>query len=267
MSQSARFLDKWKARRRTAPGRLDVIPAVESRELGNRRDILVYLPASYEKNDKPYPVLYMHDGQNLFDPETAFAGEWGVDRAIARAPRKARRALIVGIPNRGAERLDEYSPFIDPMRGGGRGDAYLDFIINTLKPIIDDRYRTQSDAEATGIVGSSMGGLLSLYAFFRQPAHFGFAGALSPSLWYADSAIFGWIEQTPFVPGRIYLDTGTREGPRTLAYARAMYALLEEKGYVRGRNLQWVEDEGGVHNEAAWGRRFKKALPFLLGVK
>ena len=267
MPISRSFISKWMTRRRSPPGTLDVIPDVYSPELDNSRDIFVYRPASYDKSGGSYPVIYMHDGQNLFDPETAFAGEWGVDRAIAHAPRKARRALIVGIPNRGAERLEEYSPFIDPMRGGGRGDAYLDFIINTLKPMIDERYRTLPDPSSTGIVGSSMGGLLSLYAFFTQPSHFGFAGALSPSLWYADAAIFDWVQAAPFVPGRIYLDTGTREGPRTLSFARAMYALLEEKGYVRGRNLQWVEDEGGVHNEAAWGRRFKKALPFLLGVK
>jgi predicted alpha/beta superfamily hydrolase len=111
-----------------------------------------------------------------------------------------------------------------------------------------------------------MGGLISLYGFFRQPAAFGFAGAMSPSLWYANAAIFDWVECAAQVPGRIYLDTGTREGERTLANARAMYALLEQKGYRRGKELLWVEDEGGMHNEAAWGRRFKKALPFLLGV-
>ena len=267
MPISRSFLTKWVNRRRSPPGTLDVIPDVYSPELDNSREIVVYRPASYDKGTSRYPVIYMHDGQNLFDPETSFAGEWGVDRAIAHAPRKARRALVVGIPNRGAERLDEYSPFIDAQRGGGKGDAYVDFIVNTIKPMIDDRYRTIPDAESTGIVGSSMGGLLSLYAFFRQPAHFGFVGALSPSLWYAEAAIFGWVENAPFVPGRIYLDTGTREGPRTLSNARAMYALLEEKGYRRGRDLQWVEDHGGLHNEAAWGRRFKKALPFLLGVQ
>jgi glycogen operon protein len=267
MPVSRGFLQKWIARRRAAPGSLDVLHDVYSPELDNARDIYVYRPAAYDKGTSQYPVIYMHDGQNLFDPETAFAGEWGVDRAIAHAPRKARRALVVGIANRGPDRLDEYSPFIDPTRGGGRGDAYIDFILKTLKPTIDERYRTRADAASTGIVGSSMGGLLSLYAFFRQPTQFGFVGALSPSLWYADAAIFEWLEKAAFVPGRIYLDSGTREGTRTLANARAMCALLEEKGYQRGRDLLWVEDHGGVHNEAAWGRRFKKALPFLLGVK
>lgn len=267
MPISRSFLSKWMTRRRSPPGALDVIPEVYSPELDNRRDIVVYRPASYAKGTSRYPVIYMHDGQNLFDPETAFAGEWGVDRAMAHAPRKARRALIVGIPNRGVERLDEYSPFVDAARGGGRGDAYLDFIISTVKPLIDERYRTLSEREGTGIVGSSLGGLLSLYAFFRQPTQFGFAGALSPALWFGQEAIFDWVKSAPFVQGRIYLDVGTREGPRTLAHARAMRDLLVEKGYRRGSTLKWVEDAGGMHNEAAWGRRFKKALPFLLGVQ
>ena len=267
MPISRSFLAKWIGRRRAPPGELDVIPNVYSPQLDNARDIMVYRPASYKGGTGRYPVIYMHDGQNLFDPETAFAGEWGVDRAIAHAPRKARRALIVAIPNRGAERLDEYSPFIDPQRGGGRGEAYLEFVINTIKPMIDDRYRTLSDVEHTGMVGSSMGALLSLYAFFSMPAQFGFIGALSPALWFAHGAIFEWVRAAPFVPGRIYLDVGTREGPRTLHHAREMRELLETKGYKRGRDLKWVEEIGGMHNEAAWGRRFKKALPFLLGVQ
>lgn len=267
MPISRSFLSKWVTRRRSPPGTLDVIPDVFSPELDNSRDIFVYRPASYDKSTGRYPVIYMHDGQNLFDPETAFAGEWGVDRAIAHAPRKARRALVVGIPNRGAERIDEYSPFVDPMRGGGRGDAYVDFIVRTVKPLIDDRYRTLSEPATTGIVGSSLGGLVSLYAFFRAPAQFGFVGALSPALWFGQEAIFDWVKDATFVPGRIYLDVGTREGPRTLAHGRAMRDLLVAKGYKRGSTLKWVEDVGGMHNEAAWGRRFKKALPFLLGVR
>ncbi len=267
MPISRSFISKWMTRRRSPPGALDVIPGVHSPELDNTRDIYVYRPASYAKGTSRYPVIYMHDGQNLFDPQTAFAGEWGVDRAIAHAPRRARRALIVGIPNRGVERLDEYSPFVDPNRGGGRGDAYIDFILNTVKPLIDDRYRTLPDPASTGIVGSSLGALLSLYAFFREPARFGFVGALSPALWFGNDAIFDFVKDALLVPGRIYLDVGTREGQRTLQQARAMRDLLVEIGYKRGSTLKWVEDVGGMHNEAAWGRRFKRALPFLLGVK
>jgi predicted alpha/beta superfamily hydrolase len=251
-------------RKRSPPGKLDVIRDVYSPELENRRDILVYLPSSYAKSAKPLPVIYMHDGQNLFDPTTSFAGEWGVDQAMARAPRKGRRGIVVGVPNMGLDRMKEYSPFNDPRHGGGAGDAYVDFLVNTLKPMIDARYRTRPEREATGIIGSSLGGLISLYAFFRAPAQFGFAGVLSPALWFADGGIFPYVEGAANVRGRVYLDVGTREGEGTLTSARAMRDLLERKGYRSGKDLCWVEDRGGMHNEAAWGRRLRKALPFLL---
>ncbi|MEO6445971.1 MAG: alpha/beta hydrolase-fold protein [Gemmatimonadaceae bacterium] len=235
-----------------------------SPELGNRRDILVYLPASYGKTDRAYPVLYMHDGQNLFDPTTSFAGEWGVDQAMARAPRKGRRAIVVGIPNMGVDRMREYSPFVDPVNGGGRGDAYLEFLLKTVKPMIDANYRTLPDVEHTGIAGSSLGGLISLYAFFREPQAFGFAAVMSPALWFAERAIFRAVERAPYVGGRLYLDVGMREGEVTLSNARAMRDLLLSKGYELGKSLSWVQDAKGMHNEAAWGRRIRKALPFLL---
>jgi predicted alpha/beta superfamily hydrolase len=265
VSYSVRFLEKWKARRRLAPGRLEVIPAVECPELGNRRDVLIYLPSSYEKSDKPYPVIYMHDGQNLFDPTTSFAGEWGVDTAMAKAPRKGRRAIVVGIPNAGIDRIREYSPFVDKRIGGGLGDCYLDWLENRVMPLIDSRFRTIQQPEGRGIVGSSLGALISLYAFFRQPAKYGFVGAMSPALWFAEGDIFRFIESAGYVRGRVYLDVGTKEGDGTLANARQMRDLLITKGYTRGRDLMWVEDKGGMHNEAAWGRRLRTALPFLLG--
>jgi predicted alpha/beta superfamily hydrolase len=264
MPQSAQFLMKWMARRRTPPGVLEVWPNFYSPELGNHRDVLIYLPTSYARSDKPYPVIYMHDGQNLFDPTTSFAGEWGVDQALARAPRKGRRAIVVGIPNMGVDRVREYSPFVDERNGGGLGDVYVSFLLETLKPAIDQHYRTLPAPEHTGIVGSSLGALVSLYAFFRQPASFGFVGALSPALWFAGGAIFPFVREAPYVRGRIYLDVGAREGAGTLANARMMRDLLVEKGYELGKDLQWVEDRGGMHNEAAWGRRLRAALPFLL---
>jgi predicted alpha/beta superfamily hydrolase len=265
MDLGARFLEKWKARRRSAPGRLEVIEQVESRELGNRRDILVYLPSSYDRSDQRYPVVYMHDGQNLFDPATSFAGEWGVDTALARAARKGRRAIVVGIPNAGIDRIREYSPFVDERNGGGLGDVYLAWVHDTVRPLVDQRFRTRPDASGTGMVGSSLGGLISLYAFFRHPGRYGFVGALSPALWFAGGEIFRFVESAPYVRGRVYLDVGTREGEGTLANAREMRDLLLARGYQKGRDLMWVEDKGGMHNEAAWGRRLRTALPFLVG--
>ncbi len=265
MSQHEQFLEKWRARRRTAPGRLEVIPGLYSPELGNRRDILVYLPTSYDRNEQRYPVLYMHDGQNLFDPATSFAGEWGVDTAIAKAPRKGRKVIVVGVPNAGIDRIREYSPFADPRHGGGEGDAYLAFLHDTVKPMVDSRFRTDPSEEATGIAGSSLGGLISLYGFFRHPGRYGFAGVLSPALWFGGGAIFPFVASAPYVRGRIYLDVGAREGEGTLANAREMRDLLIANGYRRSRDLMWVEDSAGMHNEAAWGRRLRTALPFLLG--
>jgi len=264
MHVSSNFLRKWASRRRTPPGTLEVIPDVYSPELGNRRDILVYLPTSYARTDRPYPVIYMHDGQNLFDPTTSFAGEWGVDQAMARSPRKGRRAIVVGIPNMGVDRAKEYSPFVDPRNGGGGGDTYLDYLLRTVKPMIDANYRTLPDREHTGIVGSSLGALISLYAFFRPPHAFGFAGVMSPALWFAEGAIFPYVRHAPPVRGRVYLDVGTREGTGTLINAREMRDILVAKGYAMGRDLSWVEDKHGMHNEAAWGRRMRHALPFLL---
>ncbi|MGQ0765558.1 MAG: alpha/beta hydrolase [Gemmatimonadota bacterium] len=258
------FERKWAERGRTPPGTLEIISNVYSPELGNTRDIVVYTPRSYEKSESPFPVIYMHDGQNLFDPWTSFAGEWGVDLAMARAPKKGRRAIVVGIPNMGIERMREYSPFLDERHGGGAGDAYVDFILDTLKPMIDLRYRTDPSVSATGIMGSSLGALISLYAFFRAPASFGFCGAQSPALWFGGGQIFRNVQEAEYVRGRIYLDVGAREGEGTLLNARNMRDLLLTKGYVAGDGLMWVEDRNGRHNEAAWGRRLRKALPFLL---
>jgi hypothetical protein len=171
-------------------GHVRVLPRVRSPQLRNTRDIQVYLPPSYKASGRHYPVIYMHDGQNLFDPELSFAGEWGVDETMERLAPVGFEGIVVAIPNMGGERAHEYSPWVDPRGGGGKGDAYLDFITDTLKPQIDGRFRTLRDREHTGIVGSSMGGLISLYGFLRAPGVFGFCGAMSPSLWFANRAMF-----------------------------------------------------------------------------
>lgn len=242
------------------------VPAVESTQLGNRRDLLVYTPASYARGDTRYPVIYMQDGQNLFDPATSFAGDWGLKTALAWASRRGLEAIVVGIPNMGSARIDEYTPFMDPKAGGGNGDRYLDYLINTVKPLVDARFRTLPDRAHTGIAGSSLGGLISLYAYFRYPSVFGFAAALSPALWFANAAILDVAEQAPHAPGRgrVYFDVGLREGDAHVSFARRLRDILLAKGYEPGRELRWVEDEEGRHHESAWGKRFRQALPFLL---
>ena len=249
----------------TRSGTLKVVRDVHSPELSNSRDILVHLPTSYTEDQRRYPVIYMHDGQNLFDDATSFAGAWHVDEALEALDCEGLDAIVVGIPNLGPKRIDEYSPFVDAARRGGSGDRYLRFIIQTLKPLIDREFRTLPDRLHTGVVGSSMGGLISLYAFFRHPDVFGFAGAMSPSLWFANGAIFRTIDELQPLPGRVYLDAGTGEGPGLLADVRRLRNRLQGKRYQPGLDLRYVEEEGAGHSEAAWGGRLCDALRFLIG--
>ena len=249
-----RFLLRWHARK----GRLVVLPSVHSPQLDNRRDLYIYVPAAPALGGTGYPVIYMQDGQNLFDPALSFAGTWGVDKALTWASRRGLDAIVVGIPNMADARIAEYNPF------GEAGDRYLDFVTNTVKSIVDAQFPTLPDRRHTGIAGSSMGGLISLYAFFRYSESFGFAAALSPSLWFADGALLDLVARAPRVPGRLYLDVGMREGQQTVALGRRLRDLLLAKGYEGGRDFRWVEDKDGVHHESAWGRRFREALPFLL---
>lgn len=264
MSSLANLLRRRRERTTNPFGEIEHIDGLFSPQLGNYRDILISLPGGHKTGEHRYPVIYMHDGQNLFDPAQSFSGSWNVDVSMAEASLDGFGAIVVGIPNMGADRLAEYSPFEHPELGGGRGDLYLDFLINTVKPLIDDRFLTIPDREHTGIVGSSMGGLISLYAFFRHPEVFGFAGVLSPSLWLTEAATFSYVENAPFNPGKLYLDVGDREGVRHVAKALQLRYILESKGYALGDDLMWVEEEIGRHHEAAWARRFRDALPFLL---
>jgi predicted alpha/beta superfamily hydrolase len=251
----------------TVVGTIKALEQLESPQLGNRRDILVYLPPSYNRTRRRYPVLYMHDGQNLFDRATSFGEEWEVDQTLEAASAEGLEAIVVGIPNLGKERLNEYSPWHDRRHNqGGSGEAYLDFIVHTLKPIIDRDFRTMPGRESTGIAGSSMGGLISLYAFFKHPQVFGFAGVMSPALWFGGGSIYPFVKERPFVPGRIYLDVGTSEGSEELHDVRRLKDILTQKGYRVGRDLLYVVEMGGQHNERAWARRLRRELHFLLGV-
>lgn len=238
---------------------------VRSPQRRSRRDIDVYLPPSYRRGRGRYPVVYMHDGQNLSDPATAFAGTWELPAALASLADRGLEAIVVGIPNLRRERFLEYSPFVDRRHGGGEGETYLEFIASTVKPLVDRRFRTRPDRASTGLFGSSMGGLISLYGFFNRPDVFGFAGAMSPSLWYGARAIVPFVEQAAAPKGRLYLDIGTDEGAATLRDAREMARLLRRKRLGSGRfSLRYLEDRGGRHNEASWRRRLEGALEFLL---
>jgi predicted alpha/beta superfamily hydrolase len=246
-------------------GHMLVLEKVHSPELHNQREIYVYLPPSYDTGEQHYPVLYMHDGQNLFDQATAFSGEWQVDETMEAAAREGLEAIVVGIPNMGGERCDEYSPFVDPkVAGGGCAKPYMQFIVKTLKSLIDRDFRTLPDRAHTGMVGSSMGGLVSVYGLFRHPETFGFIGAMSPSLWIAERSMLEYVGRASGVMGRIYLDIGTGEGKSHVENIRHLRDLLLSQGYVVGRDLMYVEDEGAGHTEAAWARRFRQVLSFFM---
>lgn len=241
----------------TVTGEVLILPDVWSAELQNTRDVLVYLPPSYHRGQKRYPVIYMHDAQNLFDRGTGFAGqEWEVDETMEELSEGGMEAIIVGLTNT-PQRINEYNPFRYARHG--RGEDYLAFIGEAIKPVIDRDFRTLPDRAHTGIMGSSMGGLISLYGFFQRPEVFGFAGVMSPSVWFAGGAIYSFIREKPFIPGKIYLDNGTRENS-----ARKLNATLVEKGYEPGVNLLYVVEQDAEHHEPAWARRLPEALRFLL---
>ncbi|GAC1365022.1 MAG: alpha/beta hydrolase [Herpetosiphon sp.] len=258
----------------TAVGLLREWSGLWSPQLRNQRSIVVALPPDYNMTAQRYPVIYMQDGQNLFDEYTSYSGDWHVDATLLRLAAENLNVIVVGIANAGQQRMAEYSPFNDPRWGPGKGDQYLQFIAQTVKPQIDRDFRTLPQRHHTGILGSSMGGLISLYAFFRRPDLFGFAGALSPSLWFANRAIFRYVRSVPYRPGSLYLDMGGREdngrpvGPaainRHLALARDMSSLLREHGYRPGSDLLYCEDADATHSEEAWANRLPDALRFFL---
>jgi predicted alpha/beta superfamily hydrolase len=249
----------------TVVGQLERLGPLVSEALGNEREVFVWLPTSYAASrDRRYPVIYMQDGQNLFDQATAFGDEWQVDETIERLSALGLEAVVVGIPSVGDSRLAEYSPFEDERHGGGRGDAYLDFVIGTVKPLVDRDFKTRPDRDHTGIMGSSMGGLISLYAFLRHPSVFGFAGAMSPSLWFAGRRILDFAREQPHVPGRLYMDMGTGEGEAHVHHVHELHRILLEQGYRQGSDLFYVEEDDAEHREDAWARRLRTALYFLL---
>jgi predicted alpha/beta superfamily hydrolase len=238
---------------------------MRSPQLRNRRAIDVYLPASYaEDGRRRFPVVYLQDGQNLSDPAAAFGGNtWQLYGALEALARAGLEAIVVGIHNPGNARLGEYSPFPDPRHGGGRGEKYLRFVEDTVKRLIDARYRSSKDRGATIIGGSSMGGLISLYAFFRRPSAFGAAAVMSPSIWFGGRQILQFVEDARYTRGRLYLDCGTEEGAGTLRDARMLARILRAKGSRRDE-LKYIEATGHRHRENDWADRLPDALAFLL---
>lgn len=230
--------------------------------LNRQRRIWIYLPPGYETSQRRYPVLYLHDGQNLFDDYFSFSGEWGIDEALDSLYQVTGKGLIaVGIDNGGESRLPEYSPWKNLKYGGGEGEQYTQFIVQTLKPYIDQHYRTRTSAKHTGMMGSSMGGLISFYAGARYPQVFSRIGIFSPAFWFSDS-VFTFAQQHSFHPkAKILLLAGAHESKEMVPDMQRLYALIAKN---RGRRqLKQIVKEAGKHNEQFWRREFPAAVQWL----
>jgi enterochelin esterase-like enzyme len=240
-----------------------------SRFLRNQRDLIVYLPPGYqEQQQRQFPVLYLHDGQNLFDGATSFIP--GMDWHVGQTADYCIQAglveplIIVGIYNAGKQRLGEYTPTRMPKLGGGRANRYAKFLLEEVRPFLLSNYRVLSGAENTGIGGSSLGGLVSLYLGLRLPHVFGKIAALSPSVWWSQRVILRFADAAPVDPlPRIWLDIGTREGGRIVEDVERFRDILLGKGWRLGRDLHYQRVEGAEHNEAAWAQRVAPFLQFL----
>lgn len=279
-AEVADTIQKWADKKPYLPGKATVTGAVKyhrdfrSRALGNKRTLAVWLPPSYERDAaRRYPVIYLHDGQNLFDKATAFIGEeWGADEAAAAlaAEDPALEAILVGVYNTG-ERLAEYTPHRDAARGGGKGRDYARFLVKEVKPFIDASYRTLPDRRHTSVAGSSLGGVISLYLLLEYPGVFSAAGVLSPSLYWADRALPRLAEKKAHAGKmKIWLSMGTEEGDGSeravaLEDARKLRGLLLGKGFVEKKDLIYVEDQGARHSEKYWAGQVPALLRFLLG--
>jgi predicted alpha/beta superfamily hydrolase len=245
-----------------------------SRFLPTDRDVLVYLPPGYEtEKRRRYPVLYLHDGQNLFDGATSFipGQEWRVDetaQALIHA-RAIEPVIIVGIYNTGKERVEEYTPSADPkFKVGGRADLYGRLIVEELKPFVDSHYRTKPDASDTGLGGSSLGGLVTLYLGLRYPAVFGKLAVISPSVWWDEHRIVREVESLQSKPHtRVWLDMGTDEGANATSDARLLRDALVGKGWHLDEDLKYFEAAGAKHSELAWAERVEPVLRFLFPKK
>lgn len=261
---------------------------VHIEQLGRDRMVRVYLPEDYdEREDKRYAVLYMHDGHNLFFDDTASYGDaWRVQNAVNNIEKQGRDGIIVvGIDcNLNGGRLDEYSPWVNEdlskltpslklKKAGGEGEQYVEFIVKTLKPLIDNKYRTLKDRDNTFIAGSSMGGFISLYAGYKYKEVFSAIGAFSTAIWFKKDKLMEFIKENFKKGTKVYLDSGTKETSDDTRndYFNNLYVedtkdlekFLLELGQD-SKDLKVIIDEGATHCEAAWRRRFPVFLEWIL---
>jgi predicted alpha/beta superfamily hydrolase len=256
---------KRKFRRKKQTGSVGILGNVEyhskvySRHLDKKLDFFIWLPPGYEINSsKRFPVLYMQDGQNLIDPKISYAGnDWQVDETVTRLIKeyKIKEIVVVGIYNT-SDRLEEYSD-------SEKGEKYLKFIVEELKPFVDTKYRTLPDNRNTAIMGSSMGGLISFIAAWKHPEVFSMAGCMSSSFYYNDEKVFKMIDEYegPKKQIKFYIDHG-EDG---LLRGQKMFCKLTQLGYVIGTDLDYFYARGAEHNEKEWAKRLERPLLFFFG--
>ena len=232
---------------------------IEAPQLETTKKIWVYLPKDYENSKKKYSVIYMHDAQNLFDSKTSYAGEWNVDEKLDSIN---AQLIVIGIEHGNEKRMEELTPFKNEKYGGGNADAYLEFIVKTLKPQIDQKYRTKTKKKNTLIMGSSLGGLVSFYAILKYPKVFGKAGVFSPSFWFSDK-IYDVAENTKKIKSKIYFMCGDNESEDMVSDLNKMEYLINTKRcYCLNLNEKKIV-KGGQHNEKLWRDGFTKAILWL----
>ncbi len=229
-------------------------------QLNRSRKIMLYLPEGYEKTTKHYPVIYMQDGQNLFDDYTAGFGEWGVDECLDSLIKKGSPPCIVVAIDNGPKRLNEYNPFYFEQFGKGEGDAYVDFLVTTLKPFIDRRYRTLTGKENTIIAGSSMGALISYYAILKYPNVFGKAGIFSPAFWTAAEIKTMTDSLGKKINGMLFFYMGGLEGEK---YLEDMMQVSDKLGSTSSAFIYTAVDANGLHNEQAWRKWFAEFYEWI----
>jgi predicted alpha/beta superfamily hydrolase len=231
-------------------------------QLNRHRTIYIYLPPDYHTSNKKYPVLYVQDGQNLFNEATAFAKEWKIDKTLNQLhKRKDYGAIVVGIANGGHDRNNEYAAWHRNRLGGGEADNYLKFIAESLKPHIDTHFRTLPQAHNTALVGSSMGGLFALYGVLKRSDIFGKAGVLSPSLWF-NSQIYEFAQHHIQPQNKVYIVGSKTESRFMHDSLQGMYWSLRNGG-LPDNHLHVVLKDRGRHNERFWGTEFKKMYLWL----
>ena len=235
------------------------------------RTVLVWLPPSYAGSERRYPVVYFHDGQNVFDDATSFSGEWHADEILTELAAEGLEAIAVAVPNGGdSRRFYEYSPVPshDPeLPQGGGGSAYVGFLADTVKPLIDAEFRTLPDPAHTTVIGSSMGGVISLHALHLRPDVFGHAGLMSPAFWTNGGYSLRQTATQPAPTGRIWVDVGGKESDdpeRAAAYWQDAEQFARLLRPSMGERLRFVTDPDAIHHETAWAKRLPDALRFLV---